>query len=176
MARVKLGLYNAHLWGRTGMDGETQTHFVHRDFERAPLIGDMFKRSGADLIGITELFDESMARSMAASVSDVFPYHAMGPFHRGIPDVQRAVATHLTPWLYRRLPTERLTNQIGDQHYGGEEAFWLGAMTLILGEDNFYNLSHILLGRELCWGAGLMLLSRHPLENVTFIPFPLSIT
>ena len=144
---------------------------VYRERERAPLIAQAFLRSGADVVGGCELFDEQLVGEMTTLLAERFPYHTAAPFQRGIVDVEAAMNSRwwLRPVQWLLPPTDRLVDIYAKGHYGHHVSrLFSGLLTYIGGEDRFFAASHWMLGNPLCWGSGLSLWSRYPLSNTGF--------
>lgn len=100
--------YNLHLFGNTAryqLRGVPQeTGFYFRDEERFSRIVERLRTSGADVIGLTEVWDDAMRVEMEAELRSEYPYSVASPAGRTPLRVVRRrgelfhqVALHVSP-------------------------------------------------------------------------------
>lgn len=178
--RFGVGFLNAHLWGETARDGGRPTPLYWKDHERAHWIaqrvGRLAKTHHLDTFAFAEMFDGALARQIRQELKSTFPFEAHSPFAGGIPDVKAAAERHLPAWLVRRLgsASDQVAKYAGE-HYGSGNASLHSRAVAWFGEERVFRFYHALLGRPLCWGAGLMLLSRHEIAWHNYTPHPVRV-
>lgn len=169
--------YNVHLFGRTALythgGAPQETGFYYRDEERLPQLIDGLKRSDADVIGLTEVWDEGMAREIRESLKGEYPYQAGSPAAAGI---GRAIGDFQERWP--RLaslffgPSGGVVNYFTKSHYTPAKPSFLSEVGSFLSEDLFVRGLSRWLRSDPVWGAGLLFLSRYPIVSSAFHPHP----
>lgn len=142
-----------------------ETVLYWKDKERVPAIIEKLESCGADLIGLTEVWDPQIMKSLIEGLKDVYPYHCASPTGHGI----EAAVYHLRnrhPVLawWSDLDTEPIVRVFSQGHYRDEDKGVVDGIKKFLGWDRLA-LVHAILGFPVYWGAGLLLLSRYPLED-----------
>ncbi|MGB0386138.1 MAG: endonuclease/exonuclease/phosphatase family protein [Ardenticatenaceae bacterium] len=79
---VRLLAYNTHLFGNAFPGNIEQ----YQDEWRATLIAEKLKNSGADFIGLSEVWDDDMAQLIITGVEEVYPHYYMPQGHGGLID------------------------------------------------------------------------------------------
>lgn len=164
--------YNAHLFGRTAtfaVDGvRRETNFYFHDAERLPQIIGAVRDLRPDLVGFTEIWDEAAGTRLRKELSEVYPYAAFAPSAPGIGPVLEKT--------YRDWPrlAPRIDNAVGmftRRHYSVAKT---GPATASSSYEDLMGraLSTVLRSGPV-WGAGLLFLSRFPIEQSFFLPHPL---
>jgi len=169
--------YNLHLFGNTArysMRGALQeTGFYFRDEERFPRIVERLRTSGADVIGLTEVWDDEMRVEMERELRSEYPYSVSSPARPGI---GRAIDEFQDAWP--RLAGLLFGSCGGVVNYFTKSHYTEGRPNLLSDLGSF--LSEDLLVRGLArwlrsgpvWGAGLLFLSRHPIVSSHFHHHP----
>jgi len=168
--------YNLHLFGSTALypqGGTTQeTGFYFRDDERLPQIIDGLRRTEADVVGLTEVWDDGMRVEIERSLKDLYPYSVASPAAAGI---GRAIGDFQENWpklaevLFRR--EGGVVNYFTRHHYKSlGPCRWLSGLKAYLSEDYFVRGLSRLIRSLPVWGAGLLFLSRHPIVGAQFHP------
>lgn len=159
-------IYNAHLFGKTGTaeyrdkNGtmrKEETGLVYKDEDRASQICARIRKNPRDVVGFNEVWDEELGNGIENSLKDIYPYRVRSPYAQGIQEI-------VGKWPMLSRCAGWMVHCIGKGHYnvgGGLYCFnenWLRVPRKLLGIQNFL-------------GAGLLLLSRYPIESSEFIPY-----
>ncbi len=185
-AMVSVATLNANIWGSTGRIGPSyDTDLVTRPEYRAEAIVNRIENLSEtpDVFGFTEIWDDGLRRQMQESLSHIYPYAATSPVGRGINqliDSIRGRWPRTTRWIAGEASFEDkvrdLVHYITHDHYDSTDAkpdksLLQGAMGLF-PEDWKMLAARRGLGLPAAWGAGLLLLSKYPLENPEFFMHP----
>jgi endonuclease/exonuclease/phosphatase family protein len=167
--------YNLHLFGSTALYSHRgalqETGFYYRDEERFPKIVESLRTSGADVIGVSELWDDDMRAEMQAELRGEYPHSISSPSGRGI---GRAISDFQESWP--RLAgllfgsCGGVVNYFTKSHYTEGKPGLLSALGSFLSEDLIVRALAQWLRSGPVWGAGLLFLSRHPIDSGGFFP------
>lgn len=173
--RLKVLTYNTHLFGRTGMFAGRETGLVFHDESRAEQIAARIRNESADIVGLTEVWDENLARGLVSELGDRYPYHLGTPAYQGIQDIVNHIERRWptgTNFLLKH--TEAIVDFFSQSHYQVRDDNILSGALRFIEEDTKTAFVKRLLSLPHVWGAGLLLFSRYPVSQVGFIPFEVS--
>lgn len=155
------------------MVGDRETGLVFNDAERAVEISDRIRTTGADVVGLTEVWDDELRQEIEGRLAGTYPFRAGSPSARGIREVIELVR-HLWPRGSRVLTpyVEEIVDYFATSHYAVEGRWLQGALRCFFREDQVASLLERIFHRPHFWGAGLLLLSRHPFDSSDFLPHP----
>ncbi len=167
--------YNAHLFGRTGMVEGEETGLVYLDEYRADQIIARLRDVQPDVIGLTEVWDEALAKRIVAGLEDIYPYQVGAPYGGGIQDILTSLELRWPRTARLLRPRVKgMVRHFAQSHYGVPESRFLsGALGLISEDRRFWALKEGF-GLPPAWGAGLLLLSKHPITDHHFYPHPVT--
>jgi endonuclease/exonuclease/phosphatase family metal-dependent hydrolase len=167
--------YNLHLFGDTALyrhgGVQQETGFYYRDHERLPQIIAGLRRTEADVIGLTEVWDEGMRGEIEGSLKDLYPYRAASP---AAPGIGRAINDFQEKWprlahlLFGR--GGGVVNHFTKGHYCVGKTGLLTGLMNYLSEEQVPRAIARWLRSGPVWGAGLLFLSRHPIVDFRFHP------
>lgn len=164
--------YNARLWGNTGLVYGEPTRLYLDDHRRVDRIADRLIETGADLVGLQEVFCPEMQSRLAKRLWSQYPYQAWSGTYDG---VEQSIRTVRRLWprfgdLYAR-HIQKVVDFFTLSHY--ERA---GRMTRLaknfVSEDAALRFLFEATERQFLWGAGLMLFSKHPILDWEFQKHP----
>jgi endonuclease/exonuclease/phosphatase family metal-dependent hydrolase len=165
--------YNTHLFGRKGRNGDRETKLVYEDEKRADQICSRLRKNPHDVVGLNEVWDEELGRGMIESLQDLYPYHLDSPSAEGIQGIVRDLETKWPRLAQLLLPhIDGVIDFLVARHYDVGRCLWLSALKFCIREDWMtWTMEHILRLRKFV-GAGLLFLSRYPIESWEFLPYP----
>lgn len=157
------------------MFGQTETGLVYRDEERAAQIVDDLRVINADVVGLTEIWDDDLRRGIQTTLTDRYPYAHASPSGAGIADIAEALREQwprLAPPLLARI--EGMVDFFGQSHYRvRDDGLWERALG-VFSEDLRFRALKSLFRLPNAWGAGLLLLSKYPIVRGRFHPHPIT--
>ncbi|HSA59234.1 MAG TPA: endonuclease/exonuclease/phosphatase family protein [bacterium] len=167
--------YNLHLFGDTALyrhGGVLQeTGFYYKDHERLPQIIAGLRRTEADVIGLTEVWDEGMRGEIEGSLKDLYPYHVASPAAAGI---GRVINDFQDKWpLLAQIlfgAGGGVVNHFTKGHYSVGKTGLLTGLMNYLSEEQVPRAIARWLRSGPVWGAGLLFLSRYPIVASDFHP------
>lgn len=164
--------YNARLWGTTGLvNGET-TRLYLDDHRRVDQIADRLLETGADLVGLQEVFCTEMQDRLVLRLRKQYPFHAWSGTYDGI---EQSIRTVRRLWprfgdLYAR-NIQKVVDGFTLSHYSRD-----GRATRLLkkfvSEDAVLRFLHEAAEKQFFWGAGLLFFSKFPIIDQEFVPHP----
>jgi endonuclease/exonuclease/phosphatase family metal-dependent hydrolase len=171
--------FNAHLFGRTAeffVDGNRrETGFYFRDADRLPQIISGLRRTNADLVGLTEIWDVRAQREIESSLADLYPYAVSSPTAPGLgPVIEKTYRDW--PRIARRL--FGAGREIGDdgyvsvftsRHYGAAKGGLVTGSRSYFSEDQIGRVLSTILRSGPVWGGGLLFLSKFPILSSFFL-------
>lgn len=180
---------NATLWGDTALikignkvietvlhlDDESRAHELVKSIRR------IARDYQVDLVCLQEVFDLRMAKILKEGLADLFPQSTYSPALGGIDEVL-GVVRQWSPSLWRMIEKnidrlgkyiDQFVTSFPQNHYGPSDSFWASARQYCFPENRKMQFLQKILGQSHVWGAGLLMLSVHPMES-TFIRHPVS--
>jgi endonuclease/exonuclease/phosphatase family metal-dependent hydrolase len=164
--------YNARLWGRTGLvNGET-TRLYFEDHQRVERIADRLQETGADLIGLQEVFCPEMQDRLIERLRDRYPYHVRSPTYDG---VEQSIRTVRRLWprfgnVYAQ-NIQKVVDYFTLSHYS-RDGWSTRFLRRFVSEDEVLRFLFEATEKQFFWGAGLLFFSKYPIREQAFIPHP----
>ncbi len=159
---------NTHLFGRLGLTGPEQqeTRFYYKDEERLEGITGYLRTTRPDIVGLQEVWDPTYAHHLRAYLSDLYPYAMQTPWENGVSVVIQAVGSTfgIDPERVAE-KTNAVIRELARNHYQISHSWILKLFDKVVPEDAGLWLVQRLLGIRDVWGAGLLFLSRYPIDR-----------
>ncbi|HEX5036767.1 MAG TPA: endonuclease/exonuclease/phosphatase family protein [bacterium] len=175
--------FNAHLFGHGAeffVNGaRRETGFYFHDAERLPQIIDAVRGVDADLVGFTEIWDGNDQELIRNELRDVYPYSAVSP---AAPGIGRVIEKTYGDWprLGRVLfgssrsgAEDGVVSVFTRRHYSVGKTGLVTGRNALVSEDLIGQAISSLLRSAPVWGAGLVFLSKYPIESSCFLRHPL---
>ncbi|HSA60192.1 MAG TPA: endonuclease/exonuclease/phosphatase family protein [bacterium] len=169
--------YNAHLFGQTArffVNGSLrETDFYFHDAERVPQIGSSVLGTGADIVGLTEIWDDDTRERLLRELSGRYPYAATSP---SAPGIGRLLERTYEGWPRLAPRIDGAVGHFTRRHYSvaktGLATGLAEYLSPYLTEDRIGRALSAILRSGPVWGAGLLFLSRYPIVSSLFLPHP----
>jgi hypothetical protein len=134
---------------------------------------------GADLVGLTEIWDGNDQERIRNELRDVYPYSAVSPAAAGI---GRVIEKTYGDWprVARMLfgssqggAEDGVVSVFTRRHYSVGKTGLVTGRNALVSEDLIGQAISSLLRSAPVWGAGLVFLSKYPIESSFFLRHPL---